>query len=148
MAAKTCAICDADLSEDARYCAYCGAPAEVDETVAGRRRICEFCGTRIGKGQKFCHSCGTAYTPPISACPDCGAELIEGGAFCGECGAKIPESALSRVIIAPAYTEGKKPQAMPKKSPKATDNVKKGGTRVKRRIKRTRKNKKGTDGCS
>ena len=84
----------------------------------------------------------------LDRCPDCGAELIEGGAFCGECGAKIPESALSRVIIAPAYPEGKKPQAMPKESPKSTDNVKKGGTRVKRRIKRTRKNKKGTDGCS
>ena len=50
-----CAACGAAISEDAKYCAQCGAKVEPPEAEP----TCPSCGTPLEEDAKFCTSCGT-----------------------------------------------------------------------------------------
>ena len=47
-----CNVCGSKLSEDAKFCAECGAPVS-------REKICTKCGNKLTPEQKFCPQCGT-----------------------------------------------------------------------------------------
>jgi hypothetical protein len=46
---RTCAACQADISESARFCSKCGAPAP---------RLCASCSARLPGDARFCPECG------------------------------------------------------------------------------------------
>lgn len=52
-----CAACGAPLSDEAKYCAQCGAKVEAPEEE--EVPICPSCGTTLEEDAKFCTSCGT-----------------------------------------------------------------------------------------
>ena len=51
---KKCPSCNNDISEEAKFCPYCGKP--VPENAG--ERFCPNCGSRIEGDPSFCPSCG------------------------------------------------------------------------------------------
>ena len=58
--APVCPNCGASLSEDAIFCAACGAKIEVPQEAASpAQNVCSNCGAPLEQDAKFCTQCGT-----------------------------------------------------------------------------------------
>lgn len=52
-----CNQCDAECSEQAKFCEQCGAKIEKED----EKIICPQCGAECSAGAKFCEQCGAAF---------------------------------------------------------------------------------------
>lgn len=83
--AKTlCPDCKNHISDDARFCPYCGH----QQLILSR---CANCQKNLAPNAKFCSKCGhPADTKPKPVhCSNCNAENIPGAMFCNQCGNKM-----------------------------------------------------------
>lgn len=103
---KRCPECNMEISEDARFCRFCGCDTTRAKTQETAQIKCSKCGKPMPADTKFCPECGNKYNPcanckadmPADAtvCPMCGTSIprvcpgcgcmIAGGKFCSECG--------------------------------------------------------------
>ena len=104
-----CPNCNAEVSDNMKFCAKCGTKIEpVSRVVESEPETpkqeetsrCIKCGAELKKGTKFCAKCGASQvaaskeesepeTPKqeeTSKCIKCGAELKKGAKFCAKCG--------------------------------------------------------------
>ena len=59
-----CKSCEQELSDSAKFCNFCGKPAEIDPI-----QICPKCGAQVEENQRFCAQCGSEVTMPNSNIP-------------------------------------------------------------------------------
>lgn len=58
--ARICSGCSKEISDDAKFCKYCGKVATVQEDKKDTV-ICRSCGTEAKSGTRFCRKCGESY---------------------------------------------------------------------------------------
>ena len=70
-----CEKCGKEISDDLRFCIYCGAPVVSKEPELDSGWECGSCGAPLSLGDKFCCACGTPVawddddTDPAAAVP-------------------------------------------------------------------------------
>jgi len=57
--ARICSGCSKEISDDDKFCRYCGKVAAVEEDKKDTV-ICRSCGTEAKSGTRFCRKCGGA----------------------------------------------------------------------------------------
>ncbi|MBD5129721.1 MAG: zinc ribbon domain-containing protein [Ruminococcaceae bacterium] len=112
MTEKCCSECGAELKQDAKFCAKCGAP--VQNVPEEEKIFCPECGVELEQNAEFCPECGTPLqsAPETNVCSECGAELKQNAEFCAECGAPVQNAfsggetavAVAAPVTATAYT--------------------------------------------
>ena len=50
-----CPVCQAEIAEDDRFCAECGASLQKE-----KQKVCAVCGAIVNQKARFCVNCGTA----------------------------------------------------------------------------------------
>ena len=62
---KNCVNCGREISDTAKFCGYCRAKQDVEETKApvAEGRVCPSCRNVNSATAQFCHSCGQRLTP-------------------------------------------------------------------------------------
>ncbi len=80
----TCPDCNNTISEDARFCPYCGH----QQLILSR---CTHCHKNLVPNAKFCSKCGHPVDtkPKQILCASCNTENIPGAMFCNQCGTKL-----------------------------------------------------------
>ncbi|MFW6323952.1 MAG: double zinc ribbon domain-containing protein, partial [Desulfovibrionales bacterium] len=80
-----CPDCGKTVSENARFCPFCGHQQLVTEQ-------CAHCGKNLPPQARFCPRCGEAAQTEKKAgfCSQCGAENMPGAVFCNQCGERMP----------------------------------------------------------
>lgn len=58
--ARICTGCSKEISDDAKFCKYCGKVAAVQEDKKDTV-ICRSCGTEAKSGTRFCRKCGESF---------------------------------------------------------------------------------------
>ncbi|MGZ7134024.1 MAG: double zinc ribbon domain-containing protein [Halobacteriota archaeon] len=63
MTSNSCPSCNEQVSDDAKFCARCGAALDdslrdAEIALDQDRNICPACGVAYVKEAKFCHNCG------------------------------------------------------------------------------------------
>jgi membrane protease subunit (stomatin/prohibitin family) len=81
---QSCPDCKQQISQDARFCPYCGHQILVFSQ-------CEECGKNLPPTARFCVRCGHPAAQPIpkKKCTKCGAENLPKAEFCNQCGERI-----------------------------------------------------------
>ena len=96
----TCTSCGAELSQTARFCRSCGAPASAPTSVPDAPLRCARCGTDVINDACFCHACGAAVGAPepepesesvSTSCASCGGRLDAEARFCRHCGTPLED---------------------------------------------------------
>lgn len=100
---RKCAVCGKDLSDDAKFCLYCGAMVPTEKETAKEESIqtvfCIKCGEQIKSITHFCPKCGAAVIPikdkvqenvkmeplPKRYCTKCGEEVNPNLSYCPKC---------------------------------------------------------------
>ncbi len=83
MESKICNKCKMTLTEEQKFCPYCGTE------YVKPKPVCQKCGVVLEEGQKFCHLCGAKIE---SCCNKCGAELTQNNRFCSNCGEQVKQN--------------------------------------------------------
>ena len=130
-----CSNCGKELSDRAKFCRSCGAPAQGEMTgqradtpndgapseTAGINQAaetpmsedgirCARCGEDVEAGKRFCGSCGEPVQSGAAVrCGSCGAKVQNGEPFCGACGAPVQGGEDVRCIKCGNVIEGGKP---------------------------------------
>lgn len=92
-----CNNCNAEFSEDIKFCTECGKPVEIkveSNEELSYQVVCQKCNAEIPSGVKFCEECGAKVENigtlnQKTTCPKCYADVAAGIGFCEECGTKI-----------------------------------------------------------
>lgn len=53
-----CKVCGYTMADDAAFCEYCGAKAEIEQQTVQNFKYCGSCGSKMGINDAFCGSCG------------------------------------------------------------------------------------------
>ena len=80
---RICNKCKMTLTEEQKFCPYCGTE------YVKPKPVCQKCGVVLEEGQKFCHLCGAKNE---SRCNKCGAELTQNNRFCSNCGEQVKQN--------------------------------------------------------
>lgn len=90
MGNKICNKCSATLTDEQKFCPYCGTEYKKPMPV------CQKCGVVLEEGQKFCHRCGEKNE---NRCINCGAELTQNNRYCSNCGEQVKKSSFVKEKI-------------------------------------------------
>lgn len=87
---RICNKCKMTLTEEQKFCPYCGTE------YVKPKPVCQKCGVVLEEGQKFCHLCGAKNE---SRCNKCGAELTQNNRFCSNCGEQVKQNTVLKEKI-------------------------------------------------
>ncbi|MBT8333917.1 MAG: zinc-ribbon domain-containing protein [Desulfobacterales bacterium] len=79
-----CPDCQNEISDDARFCPYCGH----QQVVLSK---CLNCSKNLSPNARFCSRCGTSteQQPKEKICSECSTENMPDATFCNQCGHRI-----------------------------------------------------------
>jgi membrane protease subunit (stomatin/prohibitin family) len=82
--AARCPDCQNEISQDARFCPYCGH----QQVVLSQ---CTNCSKNLSPNARFCSRCGTSteQQPKEKICGECNTENMPDATFCNQCGHRI-----------------------------------------------------------
>jgi len=82
--AACCPDCQNEISQDARFCPYCGH----QQVVLSQ---CTNCSKNLSPNARFCSRCGTSteQQPKEKICGECNTENMPDATFCNQCGHRI-----------------------------------------------------------